>query len=106
MSKGPGFLGRRIVEVLWASPEGRITRRELQDALTPEGFEASNILRSLRSLHRQHVVYLDEKRTSEKSALDASKVYLLLRETPEPVSDEKIGEILKELTGSSSSAWS
>lgn len=87
MSKGPGRCQRAILALLEAAPEGELTRRQIEDALTPKGFLRSNILRSTRALVRERRVILQEGRS-----LDASIVWL--PPPPTPVSEAKVAELL------------
>ena len=89
MSTGPGRLMRRIVEVVAAAENRRMTRRRLEDVLTAEGFDRSNVLRSLQGCADRRIVYLREGR-----GLDDTFVSV-----PEPVrmfTDEQVAAILEE----------
>jgi hypothetical protein len=61
MSRGPGRLQRQILQHLESVPERRLSRRALEDTFVEEaGYEASNLLRSIRSLERMRRVLLKE----------------------------------------------
>jgi hypothetical protein len=93
VSRGPGRCQRAILAQVKAAPEGEMTRRQLEEALTRKGFTPSNILRSTRSLVRSHLLQLQEGRD-----LDRSIVRLL--PPPKPVSDAKVFSLLAELKAS------
>jgi hypothetical protein len=80
MSKGPGFLMRRVVEELDAAGDGTLTRAELEDALVPLGFRSDNIFRAIRALDRRHVLRFAEGRFAETSRVIISQPV----ETPIP----------------------
>jgi hypothetical protein len=93
VSRGPGRCQRAILAQLEAAPEGEMTRRQLEEALTRKGFTPSNILRSTRALVRSHRLQLQEGRD-----LDTS----IVRLPPPPtlVSNAKLDEMLALLKDS------
>lgn len=58
MSSGPGRLMHRIVEVVEAAENRTMTRRRLEEVLVAEGYDRSNILRSLQGCADRRMVYL------------------------------------------------
>ena len=91
MSKGPGFLMRRVVEELEATDDGTLTRAELEDVLVPLGFRSDNILRSIRALDRIHVLRLAEGRFAETSRV------ILSQPVEIPIPEDQILAILKSM---------
>lgn len=91
MSRGPGRLMRRVIEVVEAAPGRQMSRRELEAQLVEgESFDRSNLLRALRSLHERRLAYLLERHSLETSRISV----------PEPVrafSDEEVARILEAL---------
>jgi hypothetical protein len=88
MSKGPGFLMRRVVEELEATDDGTLTRAELEDVLVPLGFRSDNVL---RALDRIHVLRLAEGRFAETSRVILSKPVEI------PIPEDQILAILKSM---------
>ncbi len=93
VSRGPGRCQRAILAQLEAAPEGEMTRRQLEEALTRRGFSSSNILRSTRALVRSRLVLLQEGRNLDKSIVQ-------LPPPPTPVSDAKLDDLLAQLKAS------
>ncbi len=83
---------RRVVEVVERAPDRKMSRKELDDVLIPEGFFPQNTLRAIRSLARRHLVHLKEGPSREKSVVRLAQVVRVF-------SEDEIGEILKELGG-------
>jgi hypothetical protein len=73
MSKGPGFVMRRVVEELEATDNGTLTRAELEDVLVPLGIRSDSILRAIRRLARLHVLRLAEGRFAETTRVFLSQ---------------------------------
>jgi hypothetical protein len=93
MSRGPGRLQRQIVKHLEATPERRLSRRSLEETFVEgAGYGSSNLLRAIRSLERMHRVHLHQGASVDQS-------YVSLPRAVEPVSDELIAELLKEIGG-------
>jgi hypothetical protein len=69
MSRGLGRCQRRIIELLEKSPERRANRAELEEVLVgSEGFDESNVLRSIKSLAQHgHVIFEDDHRKKDSS---------------------------------------
>jgi hypothetical protein len=84
MSKGPGFLMRRVVKELEAAEGGTLTRAELEDVLVPLGFRSDNILRAIRALDRIRVLRLAEGRFAETSKV------MLFRPVETPIPEDQI----------------
>ena len=63
MSRGIGRCQRRIMDELTKSPSRTITRLDLDAVLVEgEGYDASNVLRSIRALTREHLVtFIDHR---------------------------------------------
>jgi hypothetical protein len=91
LSCGPGRLQRRVLDRLHKAPEGRISRRALEERFVGHGrYTASNLRRALVSLERMGYVSLQEG-----SNLDES--YVTLPPPVKPLSDELISELLAQL---------
>jgi hypothetical protein len=69
MSRGCGRLMQRILQVLETTPERRLDRLALERVLVAEGFDASNVLRSLRALSRRHLVAFEDRRHKRESLI-------------------------------------
>jgi hypothetical protein len=91
MSKGSGFLMRKIVEALTAAEDGTLTRAQLEDALVPLGFRTDNILRSIRALDRRRVLRLAEGRFAETSRV------ILSQPVKTPIPEDEILAMLKSI---------
>jgi hypothetical protein len=91
MSKGPGFLMRRVVDELEATDDGTLTRAELEDALVPLGFRSDNILRAIRALDHIHVLRLAEGRFAETSRV------ILSQPVETPIPEDQILALLKSM---------
>lgn len=93
MSRGPGRLERRIIELLENAPERRLSRLELEEVLVAEeGYDPSNTLRSLRRLHRARLVGLLDARHKRDAMV-------CLPRRVEPVSEARVSELLAGLGG-------
>ena len=87
MSRGPGLLMRRVVEEL-KKVEGKTrTRRELEEALCPQGFRSDNILRAVRTLAAMHAVGYAEGRFADDSRVSLPQPLL-------PLTNEQLDELL------------
>ncbi len=91
MSRGAGYLMRRVVEELDVADDGTLTRAQLEDALVPLGFRSDNILRAIRRLDRLHVLRLAEGRFAETSRV------MLFRPVETPIPEDQILAILESL---------
>jgi hypothetical protein len=85
---------RRIVEILRLAPEREMSRKDLDDVLVPEGYFPQNTLRAIKSLARRHLVSLREGSSKQESVVRLPQEVRVL-------SDDEIGEILKEIGGRS-----
>src|SRR5688500_5689487 len=98
MSRGPGRVQRKIVELLETQPDRRLNRREIDAVLVvEEGHDPSNVRRALRGLRRTRRVGLFEGRS-----LDDSVVSL-----PEPakiLSDDEVFALLAQMSEASAGA--
>ncbi len=90
MSTGPGRLQCRVVEVVEAAQGRTLTRRQLEVKLVAEGYDRSNILRSLRGLHERQLVHVHEGHTLNES-------YVSVPESVRVFSDEQLAAILETL---------
>jgi hypothetical protein len=91
MSHGPGRLQRRIVEHLEAAPDGRLSRRALEEFFVDgAGCGSSNLLRAIRSLQRMRRVSLHE-------GPDLDRSFVSVPLPIERVSDEFIARVLTEI---------
>ncbi len=91
MSRGEGQLQRRIlrlVEKAVQRGDGSLTRRDLEDRLSPEGYRSDNILRSLRGLSRAGLLEYREARFPSNCTIRPS--------THICFSDEELGALLAE----------
>lgn len=62
VSRGSGRLMRRVLEVLETTPGRQLDRVELERVLVEnEGFDSSNLLRSIRALSRRHLVGFSDR---------------------------------------------
>jgi hypothetical protein len=91
MSRGWGYLMRRIVNELDVAEDGTLTRAELEDALVPLGFRSDNILRAIRALDRIHVLRLAEGRFAETSRM------ILSQPVEIPIPEDQILDMLKSM---------
>lgn len=90
LSRGPGRLQRRLLELLEAAPDRRLNREQLELVLVEgEGHYASNVLRAIRGLARKHHVGFTDRRRKEDSLVSLPRevewftedeVFLLLSE--------------------------
>ena len=93
MSRGLGRCQRRVIEVLEKSPERRANREELEEVLVgSEGFDESNVLRSIKSLARRRYVIFEDAHRKENS-------FVRLLPKREPISESWILEVLAEIGG-------
>jgi hypothetical protein len=88
MSRGPGRVQRKILELLETQPDRRISRRGIDAVLVGEdGHDPSNVRRALRGLRRMRRVGLDEGRSLDDSLVT-------LPSPPRPVSDDEVFALL------------
>jgi hypothetical protein len=79
------------LELLEATPEGRLSREELEVQLVEcEGYVAHNVLRAVRSLARTYRVSFVDRRFKALSIV-------ALPEELKPFSNDQVGELLKLL---------
>ena len=91
MSRGFGRCQRRIIELLEKSPERTANRAELEKILVgSEGFDESNVLRSIRSLARRRYVIFEDGHSKEDS-------FVQLLPKREPISESWIFEVLAQI---------
>ena len=91
MSRGLGRCQRRIIELLEKSPERRATRVELEEVLVKaEGFDESNLLRSIRRLVRRRYVIFEDGHRKENS-------FVRLLPKRELISERWLLEVLAQL---------
>ena len=93
MSRGLGRCQCRIVQLLEESPERRASRTKLEEILVEsEGFDESNVLRSIKSLARRRYVIFEDGHRKENS---------LVRLLPkrEPISESWVLEVLSQIGG-------
>jgi hypothetical protein len=67
LARGCGRLMRRILQVLETTPGRKLDRLALERVLVAEGFDASNVLRSLRALSQRHLVAFEDRRHKRES---------------------------------------
>jgi hypothetical protein len=93
MSLGFGRCQRRVIEVLEQSPQRMANRAVLEENLVElEGFDASNLLRAIRSLARRgHVVFEDAHRKENSFVKLPPKI--------EPIPESWIFEVLGQIGG-------
>ncbi len=92
MSRGEGQLQRRIVRLVEKAVQrgdGPLTRRELEDRLSPEGYRSDNILRSLRGLSRAGLLEYREARFPSNCLIRPPTPFV-------PFTDEAIMAMLSE----------
>jgi hypothetical protein len=91
MSRGPGRVQRKIVKLLEAQPDRRLSRRDIDAVLVEEdGHDPSNVRRALRGLRRVRRVGLDEGRSLDDSLVS-------LPSPPRPVSDDEVFALLAKI---------
>jgi hypothetical protein len=91
MSRGPGRCQRRIIALLEGVPERRLNRAVLEEILVAdEGYYSSNLLRSIRGLHRTKLVILRDKRRKTEA------IVCLPREVKH-ITDDELGHLLAEI---------
>lgn len=90
MSRGPGRIERGILTLLALSPENRLSRCQLEEALCEHrGHTSSNVLRAIRSLQRIHVVSFDDRADKSQACVELIPA--------KPVSNERVFGLLAEL---------
>jgi hypothetical protein len=93
VSRGLGRCERRIVAMLEKSPAHQENRVELERVLVGlEGFDESNVLRSIRSLARRRYVIFEDAHRKENS-------FVRLLPKIEPIPESWVFEKLAELGG-------
>jgi len=93
MSRGIGRCQRRVIELLEKSPERRANRVELEKVLVRlEGFNESNLLRSIKSLARHRHVIFEDGHRKENS-------FVRLPPKREPFPESKVFELLAAIGG-------
>ena len=93
MSRGFGRCERRLIEVLEESPERRASRTKLEEILVEsEGFDKSNLLRSIKSLARRRYVIFEDAHRKANS-------FVRLLPKREPISESWILEVLAQIGG-------
>ena len=91
MSRGLGRCQLRIVQLLEESPARRANRAELEEVLVKaEGFDESNVLRSIKSLARRRYVIFEDGHRKESS-------YVKLLPKREPISEDWLFEVLAQI---------
>ena len=91
MSRGLGRCQRRIIKLLEKSPERRANRVELEEVLVgSEGFDQSNVLRSIKSLARRRYVIFEDGHRKENS-------FVRLLPKREPIPESWIFEALAQI---------
>lgn len=91
MSRGPGRCERRVIELVMAAPERRQSRSQLDAVLVErEGHDPSNVLRSIKSLSKKHLVRFRDERRKEDSIVE-------LAPEVERVPESKVDELLREI---------
>jgi hypothetical protein len=84
---------RRILELLEQSPERKLSRKHLDEVLVGlEGFDESNVLRSIKSLARRRYVIFEDGHRKENS-------YVRLLPKIEPMPESWIFEVLAQIGG-------
>jgi hypothetical protein len=95
MSRGPGLLQRKILELLEAQPDRRLNRHEIDAVLVvEEGHDPSNVRRALRGLRRTRRVGLYEGRSLDDSLVT-------LPSPPMPMSDDEVFALLAQINEAS-----
>ena len=93
LSRGSGRLQRRVLAVLEQSPERKMSRKQLDEVLVgSEGFDESNVLRSIKSLARRRYVIFEDGHRKESS-------YVKLLPKREPISEDWLFEVLRQIGG-------
>jgi hypothetical protein len=92
MSRGVGKTQRRILDQLYKAPEGRMTRRALEERFAGHGrYTSSNLRRALLSLDRMGYICLREGRNLDES-------FVQLPPPAKPLSDEVVTQLLAEIS--------
>jgi hypothetical protein len=95
MSRGAGLVQRKILKLLEAQPDRRLSRRGIDAVLVEEdGHDPSNVRRALRGLRRMRRVGLSEGRSLDDS-------FVSLPSPPRPVSDDEVFALLAKVGGAS-----
>jgi len=93
MSRGLGRCQRRVVELLEGAPELRLNRADIEEVLVgSEGFDESNILRSIKSLARCRYVIFEDGHRKENS-------FVRLLPKREPIPESRMFEALAQIGG-------
>lgn len=92
MSRGSGRLMRRVVEVLEGVPERKMSRKDLDEVLIPEGFFPQNTLRALQSLSRRRLVSFNDACSKEECVVRLPRKVRRL-------SEAEIARMLREIGG-------
>jgi hypothetical protein len=74
------------------APQRELTRKALDDTLIHEGYYLQNVPRAIRSLSHRRLVSLKDGHSREESLVRLPREIRIL-------SDDEIGEILKQLGG-------
>jgi hypothetical protein len=91
MSRGPGRLQRRILDLLRKEPGGCISRRVLEERFVGHGrYTSSNLRRALVSLSRMGYITLQEGPYLDQS-------YVHLPPSVEYLSNEVVSQLLAEI---------
>jgi hypothetical protein len=91
LSRGPGRLERRIMELVREAPERRRTRAELDAVLVEqEGYFSTNTLRAIRSLVRKHRVSFNDRRDKADATVSLTGKAKLL-------TDDEVSALLAEV---------
>ncbi len=91
MSRGPGRAQRKIVDLLEAQPDRRLSRRNIDAVLVDgDGHHPSNVLRAIRALRRTRRVGLREGKSLDDS-------FVSLPSPPRPVSDDEVFALLAKV---------
>jgi len=86
---------RRIVQLLEARPDHRLSRAELETVLVKgdEGFYSSNVLRSIRALAREHRVSFRDARHKADAVVSLPRK---VQAVPESTLDALLAELNEE----------
>ena len=93
MSRGSGRLQARVLTLLETTPEGKKTRKELDDVLVKvEKFDPSNVLRAIKGLARKRLVGFTEEPRKEDSVVTLPRKVRLF-------TDDEISDLLAKTGG-------
>lgn len=93
MSRGSGRLQRRVLHLLETAPEHNMNREQLDQVLVEtEKYDASNVLRSIKSLARKHLVAFTDQRHKKDSTVS-------LPRKVKHLTDDELADLLAELRG-------